>query len=1277
MSIVSKNMKSTLASTALVLVCSSVISVGAEPLTVHGVDQAALTISNGIEPPVSVDVPINIKASTTGPNKRAWGVLVSKSPTMPSEFTLSATETGSISIVTEGARAHGAQVGAKGANADGMDQSVLTLGDRVSVSTAGADSFALHAIDGGTINSKADVSTGGMNGFGVFAESYSTINQTAGSITTTGQNGHALLANNDRNDVGGKIVASGTDIETSGEWAHGAFADNGGDISLDGGTVTTHGSRAFGILAAKTSTVTSSAAVVTNGDKAHGVQAGANGSAADGSDQSVITLTEGASVETNGSDAFGLHAIDGGTINSSADINTNGFNGFGAFAESFSKVNQIGGKISTSGTNGHGLVANNDRNAQGGKIVTTDTAIETSGDWSHGAFADNGGDIQLNGGSVITSGERSFGLLAASNSTLTSSADVSTSGAKAHGVQVGAKGSGADGTDGSVITLKEGATVTTTGKDAFGLHAIDGGEIAGTVVVTTSGTNGFGAFAESYSTINLSDSQIKTSGADGYGLIANNDMGTVAGIINATNTDVVTNGKYASGVFVQGGGHVALNGGSVTANGLEASALEINGSGTINVEGTVLKSVQGPTVLVGFSASDDVADVTFGTGAVATENNGVLVQVNRTSGGADGTMNLTLKAGSEASGDIVDLDEKGSGATHVKIDENAKFSGKIAGITNLETEDGTQLSFAEGTEIAGNVVGTGTQLTFHGSGAAIGGNVELNNGSVTRGGSVDTPITVGGNVSVDQTSFMGGNWDIGGDLTANGTLRPGNSIGIVTVGGDVKFGADSVYEVEIAGNGTSDRIDAGGKATLEGGRVDVYALDSKVSYQDGQTYTILTADGGIDGQFSEAVSKSVFLTTELQHLANKVDLKVGLVADPVDPETPPVVFETVAKTRNQIATARALDGLEQSGSSLELYNSVLFLPSEDEARDAFNQLSGDVHASVTTGLIENAHLTADAINNRLRSAFEGVASANTPVLSFDKSTEGNTSEAFDSVSPSQPSYDYAVWASGFGSWIDNDGNANTGGLKSSTGGFLSGADIGFASGWRVGLVGGYSQNAFDAKGRYASTNSDNWHLGLYGGNQWGPIGLRAGLVHTWNSLDSSRSVSYTGFSDTLDADYDARTFQAFGELGYRIDTEAAAFEPFANLSYVNVHTDGFTERGGAAALTVDGETTSTTFTTLGLRASAPIQLGGATANLKGMLGWRHAFGDVTPEATQIFAGSNPFTVEGVAIARDAALVEAGFDVSITKAATFGVSYIGQFGGGATQNGFNATLSAKF
>jgi outer membrane autotransporter protein len=83
------------------------------------------------------------------------------------------------------------------------------------------------------------------------------------------------------------------------------------------------------------------------------------------------------------------------------------------------------------------------------------------------------------------------------------------------------------------------------------------------------------------------------------------------------------------------------------------------------------------------------------------------------------------------------------------------------------------------------------------------------------------------------------------------------------------------------------------------------------------------------------------------------------------------------------------------------------------------------------------------------------------------------------------------------------------------------------------------------------------------------------------------------------------------------------------------------------------------------------------AMARGMLGWRHAFGDTTPLSTLAFTGSDAFTVAGVPIARDSALIEAGLDLNLTPNATLGVSYQGQFGGGASQNGFKANLAVKF
>ncbi|MGH6862646.1 MAG: autotransporter domain-containing protein, partial [Phyllobacterium sp.] len=105
--------------------------------------------------------------------------------------------------------------------------------------------------------------------------------------------------------------------------------------------------------------------------------------------------------------------------------------------------------------------------------------------------------------------------------------------------------------------------------------------------------------------------------------------------------------------------------------------------------------------------------------------------------------------------------------------------------------------------------------------------------------------------------------------------------------------------------------------------------------------------------------------------------------------------------------------------------------------------------------------------------------------------------------------------------------------------------------------------------------------------------------------------------------------------------------------------------------------TETTFTTLGLRASSSYTLGTMTATARGTLGWRHAYGDITPTATHAFAGGDAFTVAGVPIAKDGAIIEAGLDLSMTEAATLGLSYQGQFGSGVQQNGFNAKLAVKF
>ena len=107
------------------------------------------------------------------------------------------------------------------------------------------------------------------------------------------------------------------------------------------------------------------------------------------------------------------------------------------------------------------------------------------------------------------------------------------------------------------------------------------------------------------------------------------------------------------------------------------------------------------------------------------------------------------------------------------------------------------------------------------------------------------------------------------------------------------------------------------------------------------------------------------------------------------------------------------------------------------------------------------------------------------------------------------------------------------------------------------------------------------------------------------------------------------------EVAERFAFDKLTVEPFANLSYMNLRTAGFREGGGDAALTSQANTQEDTFTTIGLRPSTAFSIFSLPLELKGLFGWRHTFGAVTPSATVAFAGGNAFTVTGAPIARDA------------------------------------------
>jgi subtilase-type serine protease len=129
----------------------------------------------------------------------------------------------------------------------------------------------------------------------------------------------------------------------------------------------------------------------------------------------------------------------------------------------------------------------------------------------------------------------------------------------------------------------------------------------------------------------------------------------------------------------------------------------------------------------------------------------------------------------------------------------------------------------------------------------------------------------------------------------------------------------------------------------------------------------------------------------------------------------------------------------------------------------------------------------------------------------------------------------------------------------------------------------------------------------------------------------------------------------------RRSARAFALEPFAGLAYVRVHDAAFMESGGLAALSGSASDLGVGNSSLGLRAGTMVPLANGTVLVPHAAAiWQHAFGDVTPTTALAFQSTGAsFSISGVPIATDTAVLEAGLDWRITAQMKFGVGYQGE------------------
>jgi outer membrane autotransporter protein len=441
----------------------------------------------------------------------------------------------------------------------------------------------------------------------------------------------------------------------------------------------------------------------------------------------------------------------------------------------------------------------------------------------------------------------------------------------------------------------------------------------------------------------------------------------------------------------------------------------------------------------------------------------------------------------------------------------------------------------------------------------------------------------------------------------------------------------------LIGNGT---MQLGGTAAITnlGG---TYAFNSN--------YLLLQASGGRTGTFDAVTGFGEFgilYRPELVYTANQVLLRMA-------PNLLTNILGNTPLTANQRSVVSRIDAAVTAGYNPQPLFNVYALPNAQQP-NAFDQLSGEVYATMAGVGIEQERLVREAVLGRINAV--AATARQTPEW-------GNGAGA---------------WGQVFGSWGDGERDGNAARYESDRQGFITGIDYGNANSegsWRIGAFGVHmtSKVSVDARGSRAEVEQTGG--GLYAGVNTGGVSVGMGASVTGVDLTAVRNIALPGFAETNRGRGDGRAVQGFAELSYAIEAGNATYRPFASVAVGEFKLDALTETGGAAALAVRRQSYRSGSVTVG--ADGTVRMG--RVNLSGTLAGRFQVGDRDP-AAQIALAAAPaqaFTIRGVQLDSFALAARLDATVKLTDGADLSLGYTGLIGKDTADHGARATLSVRF
>jgi autotransporter-associated beta strand protein len=642
----------------------------------------------------------------------------------------------------------------------------------------------------------------------------------------------------------------------------------------------------------------------------------------------------------------------------------------------------------------------------------------------------------------------------------------------------------------------------------------------------------------------------------------------------------------------------------------------------INLQTNGFIDTQGKTVVLSGAIT--------GSGALHKLGSGILVLSG----------NNTFTGGFLQDGTIALASNQGAGIGNIEFN----VGGTVLQIANTLTNVTNPISMAQegiintdghNAVFTGPVTGGG-KLTKNGEGtlelrappSTFSGDTVVNQGTFKVNGELSNSA-----VTVAHGAMFGGNATIK-SLTNTGTVKPGNSIGVIQVVDDYD-NTGGTYACEVNSSGESDFIDVANTAILGG---EVYVMPQPGSYIGGITYHILHAETARIGTFDTLRWSSSLVKYSLEYRGNDVYLTV--MQDPLS---------TNIKEGNPGIVAHHLDGLGNPavGSTLKNFNDAIAWLSPTAIYEALNQIHPASNGLISSSLMTNEFNQMDGIlsfsfldrnvrriKRRLKSSEAEanqlsvrLAQNNTGQQTRVKNRFGKTfrfSDLHNNGSSSAQSIPYngrttvgltTLWLQQNGSQVthksNRDGSPTIGvaGIRAAVTGTSAGADTLVTETLRIGATAGYGKTTYHLRNVYGKGRIKSYHGGVYIlGEPAENLYFNVSMFCGYHAFKGKRTLNLSGSKYTNRQTHHGYHLSGLTEIGRDfMVTSDVTLTPYASFGALYLREDVYREKeeGLNPSLTVHKHNNSFIQTKTGLQASRVFTINGMHLYIYGKIGYTY------------------------------------------------------------------------